>query len=88
MSWAVPEVRVELATVLEVNEHPGEIPPWGCVPASLARQLVAAMHSAEWRYVFCDADGRAMGGGLIGSRPSTTSGRRWRMASTRSFHSF
>lgn len=36
------------------------------------------MHSAEWRYVFCDADGRAMGGGLIGSRPSTTSGRRVR----------
>ena len=71
--WATPEVRIELATVLGINEHPAEIPPWGYVPAAQARQLVADMHPAQWRYVFCDPAGRAIDGGLIRSRPATSS---------------
>jgi hypothetical protein len=72
--WAIPEVRVELATVLGINEHPAEIPPWGYVPAARARQLIAGMQAAEWRYVLCDPAGRAIDGGLIQSRPATGSG--------------
>jgi hypothetical protein len=72
--WATPEVRIELATLLGINDHPGEIPPWGYVPAAQARQLVADMHAAEWRYVFCDPAGRAIDGGLIHARPATSSG--------------
>jgi hypothetical protein len=69
----VPEVRVELATLLGENEHPGEIPPWGPIPAAQARQLVAVMGSAEWRYVLCSDDGRAIGGGLLRARLQTSS---------------
>ena len=73
--WAVPEVRGMLTTLLGSDEHPAEIPPWGYLSSRSSRELVRSMHSAEWRYVLCDADGRAVGGGLIRSRPSTTSGR-------------
>ncbi|HSI93947.1 MAG TPA: DUF222 domain-containing protein, partial [Jiangellaceae bacterium] len=72
--WAAPEVRIELGTLLGIDEHPGELPPWGYVPADLARHLVADMHPAQWRYVFCDAAGRAITGGLIRARPATSSG--------------
>jgi hypothetical protein len=74
--WAVPELRIELSAALGSDEHPGQIPPWGYVPASQARDLVARMHSAEWRYVLCDADGRAIGGGLLMARPATVGGDR------------
>jgi hypothetical protein len=74
-SWAVPEVRVKLSTLLGSDEHPAEIPPWGYLSSRSSRALVQSMHSAEWRYVLCDADGRAVSVGLIKSRPSTTSGR-------------
>jgi hypothetical protein len=72
--WATPEVRVELGALFGIDEHPGEIPPWGCVPATQARHLIAGMHTAEWRYVFCDPAGRAIGGGLLRARPVTGSG--------------
>jgi hypothetical protein len=81
--WSTPEVRIELATLLGINEHPAEIPPWGYVPAAQARDLVADMHAAEWRYVFCDPAGRATAGGLIRSRPATTSGEPVRRDSRR-----
>ncbi len=74
-SWAVPEVRVKLSTLLGRDEHPAEIPPWGYLPGQAARELVLSMQSAQWRYVLCDADGRAVDGGLIKSRPSDPSGR-------------
>jgi hypothetical protein len=71
----VPEVRANLSTLLGNDEHPAEIPPWGYLSSRSSRELVLSMHSGEWRYVLCDADGRAVSVGLIRSRPSTTSGR-------------
>ncbi|HSJ61716.1 MAG TPA: DUF222 domain-containing protein, partial [Jiangellaceae bacterium] len=73
---AVPEVRVELATLLGENEHPGELPPWGPVPAAHARELVAGMGSAEWRYVLCSDDGLAIAGGLLRARLQTSTSDR------------
>ena len=73
---AVPEVRVELATLLGENEHPGELPPWGPVPAAHARELVAGMGSAEWRYVLCGDDGLAIAGGLLRARLQTSTSDR------------
>ena len=34
------EIRVDLATLLGLNEEPGEIPGWGPVIADVARRLV------------------------------------------------
>jgi len=70
--WAASEIRVELGTLLGLDEHPGEIPPWGYLPAARARRLVADMHTAEWRYVLSDPSGRAITGGLIRARPATS----------------
>ena len=70
-AWPVPEVRVQLGTLLGLNDEPGEVPGWGYVPGWLARHLVARMHSAQWRYAICDEHGHAIDGGLITSRPST-----------------
>ncbi|HEX6231494.1 MAG TPA: DUF222 domain-containing protein [Jiangellaceae bacterium] len=72
---AVPELRVELTTVLGQNDHPGQIPPWGPIPAAQARALAAAMGSAEWRYLLCGRDGHAITGGLLRARPRTNSTR-------------
>jgi hypothetical protein len=76
-------VRIELGTLLGIDEHPGEIPPWGYLPAAQARHLVADMHVAQWRYLFCDPAGRAIAGGLIRARPHTSSGEPARRDSRR-----
>jgi hypothetical protein len=68
--WAVPELRVQLGTLVGCDGEPGEVPGWGYVPAWLARHLVARMHSAEWRYALCDENGHVIDGGLITTRPA------------------
>jgi len=82
--WAVPELRIELSAALGIDEHPGQIPPWGYIPASQARDLVARMHSAEWRYVLGGPDGGAIGGGLLKARPATVGGGRVKRGGRRS----
>lgn len=70
-AWATPEVRVALATVLGLDERPGQIPGWGPIPAPVARQLVDGMHAAEWRWVVCHPHtGQALAGGLLTTRPN------------------
>jgi hypothetical protein len=66
---AVPELRIQLGTLLGLNGEPAEVPSWGYLPARLARHLVAQMHSAEWRYAHCDYTGHVINGGLITTRP-------------------
>lgn len=68
-AWGVRELRVELTTVLGRDEHPGEIPPWGYVPASVARDLAGAMRGGEWRFVVCDEDGYPICSGITMRRP-------------------
>ncbi|HEU4543905.1 MAG TPA: HNH endonuclease signature motif containing protein, partial [Jiangellaceae bacterium] len=75
-AWAVPELRVQLGTLLGLNSEPAEVPGWGYVPAWLARHLVARTHDAEWRYVICDGDGRVVYGGLITALPNGAGARR------------
>ena len=43
------EVRVALSTLLGHDDHPGEIPGLGPIPASHARAVVADQRRAEWR---------------------------------------
>jgi hypothetical protein len=67
--WPVPELRVQLGTLLGCDGEPAEVPGWGFLPGWLARHLVARMHGAQWRYAVCDTAGHVIDGGLITSRP-------------------
>lgn len=69
--YAVPELRVQLTTLLGHDDHPAHLPGWDYVPAWLARHLVAGMESAQWRWVVCGPDGHPISGGLTSARPAT-----------------
>jgi hypothetical protein len=64
------EIRVELGTLLGHDEHPGEIPGWGPVPAHIARRVVARQGRAEWRFAITDADGYLACAGITRCRPA------------------
>lgn len=63
------EIRVELSTVLGLDDHPGEIPGLGPVTAPVARARVALQTHAEWRFAVVDEEGRLLGEGLTRRRP-------------------
>lgn len=63
------EVRVGLATLLGLDEHPAEIPGWGPIPAPDARLLVQRQDAAQWRYALTDQRGYLRHGGLTRRRP-------------------
>jgi hypothetical protein len=46
---AVVDVRVDLTTLLGLDDQPGEIPGWGPVIADVTRQLVRNTEKAEYR---------------------------------------
>lgn len=69
------EVRVRLSTLLDQDEHPAELPGWGPIPATAARDLVAAQHSAQWRIAIVDTEGYLLHGDLTRRRPSTHADR-------------
>ena len=64
------EIRVALSTLLGRDEHPGEIPGLGPVPASHVRAVVAAQRRAEWRFAITDTDGRLLFDGATRRRPT------------------
>ncbi|MEW9533821.1 DUF222 domain-containing protein, partial [Microbispora sp. NPDC049125] len=67
--WAVPELRVELATLLGLDEHPAHAPGWGMIHAPLARQMVTRMMAGEWRYAICTDNGHLLHAGITLHRP-------------------
>ena len=64
------EIRVGLATLLGLDEQPGEIPGLGPVLADVARTVVAAqVRGAEWRFAVTDAEGYLLLAGVTRRRP-------------------
>jgi hypothetical protein len=45
----VVDIKVELTTLLELDDKPGEIPGWGPVIADIIRKLVGDADNPEWR---------------------------------------
>ncbi|TDD69690.1 HNH endonuclease [Jiangella aurantiaca] len=72
--WSVRELRVEVAAMLGVHEHPAEIAGWDVIPATLARPMVASMTNAQWRWVVCDHHGRPIDSGTTHHRPTAPTG--------------
>jgi hypothetical protein len=66
------EVRVGLATLLGLDDHPAELPGWGPINADEARRIVAHHHTAEWRFAVLDDHGHLSYGGLTRYRPPLT----------------
>ncbi len=74
------EVRVRLSTLLGLDEHPAELPGWGPIPATAARDLVAAQHDAQWRIAIVDTEGYLLHGDLTRRRPGPPGARGDRVA--------
>ncbi|NMO92801.1 HNH endonuclease signature motif containing protein [Actinomycetospora sp. TBRC 11914] len=50
-------VRLELSTLLGLDEHPGVLPGLGPVPAATARRAALARGAAQWQVLVHDRDG-------------------------------
>ncbi len=65
------ELRVDIATLVGLDDLPGDLGGYGPVVADLARQLAAASPHLEWRYVITDPDtGRLRQVGTTRRRPT------------------
>ena len=64
------EIRVGLATLLGLDERPGEIPGLGPVLPAVARDLVThQQRGAEWRFAVTGSDGHLLLAGMTRCRP-------------------
>ncbi|SFM69526.1 hypothetical protein SAMN05216207_10021, partial [Pseudonocardia ammonioxydans] len=63
------EIRLRLSTLLGHDDHPGEIPGLGPIPAHTARDCLARQQYAEWRFAITDADGYLILAGTTRRRP-------------------
>ena len=63
------ELRVALSTLLGLDRHPGEITGWGPVTAEIARTVMLAQRSAEWRFAVTDSAGQLLHAGITRRRP-------------------
>jgi hypothetical protein len=71
----VVDIHVDLATLAELDERPGEVGGYGPVIADIARHVAAEQQDAEWRYTVTHPEtGRVLTGGTTRRRP--TSGQR------------
>ncbi|WP_300017812.1 HNH endonuclease signature motif containing protein [Pseudonocardia sp.] len=68
------EIRVALSTLLGHDEHPGEIPGLGLLPAPDTRARVALQRRAQWRFAVTDPDGRLLTEGVTRHRPAAVGG--------------
>ncbi|WP_283133435.1 HNH endonuclease signature motif containing protein [Rhizohabitans arisaemae] len=68
--WAAGELRVEVTTLLGLDEHPGELAGWGPISPGLARQIAHRQGDAIWRWVLTDEEGRLAGCGVTRHRPA------------------
>ncbi len=65
------ELRVDIATLVGLDDLPGDLGGYGPVIADLARQLALASPHLQWRYVVTDPDtGRLRQVGTTRRRPS------------------
>ncbi len=69
----VVDIRVDLTTLAELDDHTGELAGYGPVIADIARKTVREANKAEFRYVVTDADGR-VSLGTTRARPTPRSG--------------
>lgn len=71
------DIRIELPTLLGLDEKAGEIPGWGPIISDVARRVVERQAEGQWRVVVTDPDsGNILWDGTTRRRPSAEQ-RRW-----------
>ena len=67
----VVDIHLDLATLMQLDDNPGDMPGWGPVIADIARQI-AADYGTEWRTTVTDPDTRqVLWNGTTRRRPDT-----------------
>lgn len=69
------DIHVDLTTLTELRETPGELAGYGPVVADIARKVAAEQPRAEWRYTVTDDTGRVISNGITRRRPTTAQRR-------------
>jgi len=65
----VVDIQVELTTLLQLDDRPGELPGWGPVVSDIARQVVEEQSESEWRYTITGENGTVISNGTTRRRP-------------------
>lgn len=69
------DIRVDLTTLLELDERPGDLAGYGPIVADIARKVASSNHDSEWRYSVTDpTTGRVVNTSATRRRP--TAGQR------------
>ena len=68
-------LNVDLATLTELSDDPGELAGYGPVIADIARKTAVAMEEASWDFTVRDDVGRTIHGGTTRRRPTRSLGR-------------
>mgnify|MGYP002623864296 FL=1 len=67
----VTDIHVDLTTLAELDENPGELAGYGPVIADIARQVAESQPKAEWRYTVTDPDTeQVVANGITRRRPT------------------
>ena len=70
------DLHVDLTTLTELNDNPGELAGYGPVIADIARQVTEHQQQAEWRYTITHPDtGMVVDNGTTKRRPKTSQQR-------------
>ncbi len=72
----VVDIRVDLKTLAEMANSPGDLAGYGPVVADIARQVADEQPKAEWRTTVTDEYGRVLSTGTTRRRPETGLRRR------------
>ncbi|GAA4566222.1 HNH endonuclease signature motif containing protein [Planotetraspora kaengkrachanensis] len=67
--FAAGEIRVQVSTLMHLDDLPAELAGWGPLHAHLARRMAKAQINSQWRYAVCDDDGRLLHAGITRHRP-------------------
>jgi Domain of unknown function (DUF222) len=72
----VIDLRVDLATLTQLSDNPGEIGGYGPVVADVARQVAATQQNSQWRVTVTDPDsGAVLWNGTTRRRPTAAQRR-------------
>jgi hypothetical protein len=71
---AVVDLKVDLTTLIGLDDNPAEIPGWGSVIADIARKVAQAQNKSQWRALATDEDGQPVA--LVTTRRRPTAEQR------------